>query len=320
MVARILLPVLIIAAVVVAVVVSAAGEETRAELQYLEEIRNQAEALSRGGPSLADVMSRIDEIDREEFITVFDSVNADLDVAQEFVTNEPPTQSLIPVWALYRQAVQAWDEGVNGLSAAILQAADDPEDVTSINLTGDSLAELRAGDALYQDLQAEFEREEIPEPVSPPVDVRLSPTDSGLLSQSVSYVAATRRSTSELALRPGLKVSQVVADPDWDINVENQAVVPATDTIAFSTVITNTGNVESAPESVTMEVTGGAEPVVATAEVPILRPNAQTTIEFDPVEVIEDTLYEVRMKLELSNPDSDMTDNEITVQFTVNGA
>lgn len=315
--ARFLWPALIVTAVIVAVVVSSAGEETRQELEYLEAIRVQAEELARSGTSIADVMTRVDEIDRDEFTTVFEGVGSDLDAALEFVGEEPPVDSLIPVWALYRQAVQAWDRGVAGLSTAILQAADDPDDITVTNATADALAELRAGDALYQDLQVEFEREEIPAPVSPLVTVRMSPTDMGLSSQAVSYVAAARRSTAGLGLRPGLRLSQVVSDPQWQMNVDNQAVVPATETVVVSAVITNAGNVASQLESVTMTLEGGPDPVVAQAEVPPLQPDGQTTIAFPELEVVPDTLYEVRVELQLSNPDSDMTDNALRVQFTV---
>lgn len=315
---RFILPALVIAVVTIAAVVSAVGEETRLELEYLESIRSQAEQLAINGRSLADVMVRLDKVDRDEFTTVFNGVGGVLDEAQIFVGEEPPpTDSLIPVWALYRQALNAWDEGVRGLSSSILRAADDPDDMTVINATSDSLALLRAGDALFQDLKEEFEREEIPEPVAPPSDVVMSPTDAGLASQSTSYVAAARRSTSQLGLRPGLRVSQVVSNPSWQIDIEGQPVVPQTETIAFSAVITNSGNVASEPESLTMELTGGAEPVVATAEVAALQPGEQTTIEFSPLEVIPDTLYEVRVTLELGNPDADMTDNERRAQFTV---
>lgn len=318
MVARILWPTLILAALVVAAVVSAAGEETRTQLEYLDGIRGQATALARSGSSIADIMSRVDAVDRDEFTTVFENAAAALESAQEFVAVEPPIRALIPVWALYRQAIEAWTRGVDGLATAILHAADNPDDMTVLNPIGDALAELRAGDALYRELRVEFGREEIPEPVSPPVEVVMSPTDATLLSQSVSYVAAARRSTSGLGLRPGLRVSQVVSDPLWRLSVEDQAVIPATETVVFSTVITNSGNVASRPESLRMELRGGADPVVSVMEVPVLRPGGQTTIEFPPVEVLPETLYEVDVVLELTHPDIDLTDNQLRVQFTVN--
>ena len=315
---RFLWPTLLAGAVIVAAVVSAAGEETRIELEYLDQMRDQATELSRSGASIRQMMSRISDVDRAEFTTVFDSVLIDLDVALAFVADEPPVESLIPVWALYRQTVQTWDDGANRLSESILRAADEPDDVTVVNEVADALADLRAGDNLFRDLKAEFERAEIPDPVSPLVDVRMMPSDSGLISLSVSYVAAARLSTNSLGLRPALGVSQVVTDPSWQVSVEGQAVVPATESIVVSTVITNSGNVASQPETVNMTLNGGAEPVFAQAEVPALQPDGQTTIEFPPVEVVPDTLYEIEIELILSNPDSDLTDNDLRVQFTVN--
>lgn len=319
MVARFLWPALIILAVIVAVVVSAAGEQTRTELEYLDEMRAQASALARGGSLIGDVMARISEIGRDEFTTAFESVKANVDVAQEFVAVEPPTESLIPVWALYRQSVTAWGNGVIGLEASILQAADDPLDNTAIDAVADALADLRAGDSLFENLQAEFQGDHIPEPVSPLVDVRLSPSDVGLFSLSGSYVAAARRSTNQLGLRPGLKVSQVISAPAWQINVDGQAVIPATETVTFSTVITNSGNVASPPESVTLEIDDlGEELIISQEEVPPLQPDGQVTIEFPEVVLLADHVYVVRVRLELTIPDSDLTDNELSIQFTVN--
>jgi hypothetical protein len=325
MVVRLLWPILIIAAAIIAVVVSAAGEQTRTELEYLDEIRSQTTALSRSGESIVEIMPRLREVDRQEFTTVFDAASADLDVALAFATDEPPTASLMPVWSLYRQTVSAWESGVDDLATWVLAAADDPDDSTVVNNVGDALADLRAGDNLYSDFMAEFERGEVPEPVAPLMTVTMSPSDSGLLSQAASYVAAAQASTNGLGLRPGLRVSQVVSNPRFQINVDAQAVIPATETVVFSAVVTNTGNIASQPETLNATLVGGEEvvadpPPFAQVEVPVLQPGGQTTIEFPAVEVMAETLYEVRVALELANPDSDLTDNEVRVQFTVNDA
>lgn len=320
MVGRWLWPLLIAVAVVAAVVVTAAGDETRVELEYLDEIGSQVSDLSRSGASIRDVMPRLRDVDREEFTTVFDSVRANLEVALAFVADDPPTESLIPIWALYRQTITAWDDGANGLAASILEAADNPDEALVVNLVGDALADLRAGDNLFKDLKVEFEREEIPQPVSPLVSVQLFPADGGILSLSASYVAAARTSTNSLGLRPGLKVSQIRTDPAWQLNIDSQPVVPGTDSITFSVVITNSGNVASEIESLQMTLRGGAEPIVDEVEVPVLRPDGQTTVTFDPVEVLPDVLYEI--EVELNNPglDSNLDDNKLRVQFTVNPA
>ncbi|HEU4318456.1 MAG TPA: hypothetical protein VFS66_00065 [Acidimicrobiia bacterium] len=318
-VGRFLWPILITVALVLAVVVTTAGQETRSQLQYLDQIREQAIDLSRSGASIQEVIPRLREIGRDEFTTVFDAVEEDLDVAMAFVAEEPPIDTLIPVWALYRQAVEAWSRGVTGLDEAILFAADNPSDDVISNLVGDALADLRAGDALYRNLQAEFGREEIPDPVSIPFDVIMSPAEGGIANLSQTYVAAARAATNQLGLRPSLKVSQLVADPAWQINVDGQPVVPGTETIIFSAVVTNAGNVASQPETLELTLTDGEELlIIDEAEIPVLQPNGQTTITFEELAVESETLYEVTVALVVTGVDSDLTDNELRIQFTVN--
>lgn len=315
---RLLWPILIVAAVVIAVVVASAGEQTRVQLEYLDEIRSQVTELSKSGAGISDVMGRMRDIGRAEFTTLFEGVQEDLAVATAFVANEPPTKDLVPVWALYRQTVQAWSDGVSGLAASILIAADNPGEAGVDTLVGDALADLRAGDSLFADLKVEFEREEIPDPVSPLLDVRLSPAEGGLASLAASYVAAARASTNGLGLRPSLRISQLVTDPLWQISVDDQPVVPATDEIVFSVVVTNSGNVQSQTESLELTLSGGEEPALAQAEVPALRPNGQTTVVFQPLSVEPGLPYEVVVELVVSGLDADRDDNVRTVNFTVN--
>lgn len=258
------------------------------------------------------------DLDRDEFSTVFQAVGTSLDTGLTFVADEPPTDSLTPIWVMYRQILMTWESGVEGLEMAILRAADDPEDTLAVNLVADALGDLRAGDNLYADFQAEFELAEVPDPVIPLVDVRLSPSDEGLASLSSTYVNAARSSTNELGLRPGLKVSQIVSNPKWDINVDGDPVVPATDSIVFSAVITNVGNVASPPETVTLELITTDDTIMMQQEVGGLEPDRQTTVVFESVDVEAEILYEVRITLEAPELDSDLEDNILFVQFTVN--
>ncbi|HXV71274.1 MAG TPA: hypothetical protein VEB69_07705 [Acidimicrobiia bacterium] len=318
---RLLVPLLITVALIVAVVVTAAGEETRTELEYLDEIRAQATALARSGAGIRQIMPRLREIGRDEFTTVMDSVANDVDVALSFVGSEPPVDSLIPIWSLYRQAVRSWDSGVSTLSSAVLHAADQPDDATVANVIGDGLADLRAGDELFDVLRSEVEREEVPDPITPLTDVNLYPSESGgLASLASTYVAAARASTNNLGLLPGLKVSQILAAPEWDVSVEDQVVIPFTETVVFSVVVTNVGNIASEPGTLSIELVGGEGPVRATAQVRALDPNGQTTIEFEPMDVAPDIAYQVTGELIVDGPDSDPADNRLSTTFTVNAA
>jgi hypothetical protein len=142
------------------------------------------------------------------------------------------------------------------------------------------------------------------------------PAEGSLVSLSVSYIDSARSPNSGLALRPGLAVSMVVSDPEW-VNPSDQVVVPTTDSIVFSVVVTNVGNVASRAEPLVLTLTGGSEQIREQAEVAPLQPNQQVTIVFDPLEVEPGGVYEVAAVLVITGADSNSDDNQIRVQFGV---
>ncbi|MGI9609046.1 MAG: hypothetical protein ACR2NL_02005, partial [Acidimicrobiia bacterium] len=200
----------------------------------------------------------------------------------------------------------------------LLAAADDPSNQAVTDIVANSLAELRAGDELYAALVDEIGREEVPDPVAPMPDVVMMPASGELFSLSQAYVDAARSGNNTLALVPGLSVSQLVPEPDWTVDPEGQVIVPSTESIIFSVVITNTGNVVSLVESLSLVLTGSGDPISEELEVPSLQPGAQTTLIFQPVAVEGGGVYEVTATLIVTGNDTDFDDNEITVVFTVN--
>lgn len=315
---RLIWSLLVVVVVVLAVVVATAGEETRTELEYLEQIHSQATDIASSGNALRDVVSRLQRIERTEFVTVIQGIQEDLDAGLELVEQEPPITSLVSVHALYREALETWDRGIAGYSAAVLEAADDPESAVVVDSVADALAEIRAGDSAYASMVEAMARDDVPEPLSPMPDVTLMPAEGTLVSLAVSYVDSARSENSRLALRPGLSVSQVAPEPEWQINPEGSAVVPTTDSITFSVVVTNVGNVRSETVPLILELIGGPELVRLTDEVSPLAPNQQVTVVFDEVAVQPGGIYEVRAALAATGNDSSFEDNEITVEFVVN--
>jgi hypothetical protein len=160
--------------------------------------------------------------------------------------------------------------------------------------------------------------EEVPEPVAPMPDVVMMPADGELFSLSQAYVVASRSVNSGLALRPGLTVSQIVSTPLWTVNPSDQAVVPATETLSISVVVSNLGNVASEPEPIQLTLSGASEPVVLTDMVPILEPGGQTVVQFAGLAVQPGQAYEVVAELRVVNLDQDFEDNTLGVMFFVN--
>lgn len=315
---RLVWPLLVVAAFVVALVVSSAGEETRVELDYLESVQDQSSDLARSGDALRDVVSRLQRIERNELVTVVDGIEQDLAAGLGLSDEGPPIDSLIAVNALYREALETWESGVTGLETAILNAADEPDNLGAIDAVAGALAEIRAGDRAYARMVAAMGRDDVPEPLSPMPAVTLMPAEGRLLGLAAAYVDSARSENSGLALRPGLAISQIVPEPEWQVNPEGQAVLPATTSVVFSVVISNVGNVDSEPAPVVLELIGGPEPVRLTDEVSGLEPNQQTTIVFDGTAVEPGGLYEIRASLVVTGNDVSFEDNEISVEFSVN--
>lgn len=302
-----------------ALVVSAAGDETRAEFAYLERLHGQASEIAKDGDALRDVVFRLDSVERVEFETVINTLRADIAEGLAFVEEDPASPALVSVRSLYRQALRSWDVGVLGFSESVLLAADEPSSVGVIDNMAKALAELRTGDAIYVDLVAELAREETPDPLKPMPAVAVMPGQGRLVTLSVTYIDTARASGSGLALQPGLAVSQILADPEWEVNPSDQAVLPSTETITFSVVVTNLGNVASEAGSVVVTLSGGAEPLEEEVSFGPLDPNQQTTVMFTPMTITPGGVYQVDAELvDVEAQDSDFTDNHLRVQFTVN--
>lgn len=317
-VGRLVWPMLIVVAVAVALVVSAAGDETRAELDYLESLRNQLSEISKDGDALRDVVARLGSIQRVEFETVIENMREDLGVAIAFAAGDPPSMDTASVAALYRLTVAFWDAGLEGFGESVLLAADQPRSLFALDNMTVALGDLETGDSLYVDLVAELAREDTPDPLTDMPEVRLVPGTGPLVVQSATYIQIARADGSGLALRPGLAVSQIVSVPEWEVDPNDQAVVPSTDTIAFSVVVTNLGNVKSEPGTLLLVLSGGQEPIEVEVGFDALEPSQQTTVSFDPMSVTPGGVYQVDVRLPVTAPDSDLTDNEVQVLFTVN--
>lgn len=315
---RLIWALLLGAVIILALVVSAAGDETRTELDYLGQISDQATEIARSGDALRDVVSRLQRIERTEFETVIDGIQEDLDAGLALVAEEPSVRSLMPVQVLYTQALESWDRGVNGFSQAVLEAADDPESVVVVDNMADSLAELRAGDNAYEGMLEAMSGDDVPGPLSPMPEILMMPAEGSLVSLSVSYIDSARSENSELALRPGLRVSMITSDPEWQMNPEDQAVMPATESATFSVVVSNVGNVRSNAETLVFELLGGPESIRVDEEIDPLSPNQQVTVLFEDIPLEPGLLYRARAVLAITGGDASFEDNEIIVEFTVN--
>jgi hypothetical protein len=315
---RFLWPLVITAAAVVAVVITSAGDDTRAELAYLGELHESASNLSIGADSLRVVISRLARIERSELETATNGLREDLETAQELVERGPSSNILVGANAAYRRAVEAWTVGVSGFSSGILTAADDPTNTVVADNIANALAELRAGDRLYSDVVRELEVEGVPDPVAPMPEILMLPAEGELFTLSLAYVEAARSPNSGIPLRPGLQVASITSDPLWNVDPNDQAIVPATEQLSFSVVVNNAGNIASEPEPIELTLAGESDPVILSEIIPSLAPGQQTAVRFLEIPVTPGSLYEVAAALTAAANDTNLEDNTLTVLFEVN--
>jgi hypothetical protein len=308
----------ITAAAVVAVVITSSGDDTRVELQYLDELQESASDLSVGADTLRDVISRLSRIERSELETATTGLRESLATAQDLVDRGPTSDNLVGANAAYRRAVEAWTVGVSGFSSGILTAADDPTNTVVADNIANALAELRAGDRLYSDAVRELEAEEVPDPVAPMPEVLMLPAEGELFTLSLAYVEAARSPNSGIPLRPGLQVASITSDPLWNVDPNDQAIVPATELLSFSVVVNNAGNIASEPEPIELTLAGESDPVVISEMIPALEPGQQTAVRFLEIPVTPGALYEVAASLTVAANDTNLEDNALTVLFEVN--
>lgn len=313
-------PVVLVVVALVAVAASDSGGRTRDEIEYLDQIADQSEALALGGDALRDVVSRLSRIDRPEFVTAIDNLRAEIAVGLEFAAVEPPSEKLFAVRALYQLALDNWERGVGGFGTGVLGAADNPQAFEPTDVIANGIVELRSGDELFEQVRSEIDRFDTPDPVKQVRVVILTPAEGEAIGLAVAYTEAARSVNNGLALRPGLALSQIVAEPLWQLNPDNIPIVPATDVITFSVIVTNAGNLISQEEElmITLTAVAGGEPIVLTAPIPQLEPGAQTTVAFDPMPVDPGGSYQVATVINVSDVDMSLVDNEITVEFRVN--
>jgi hypothetical protein len=313
-------PVVLVVVALIAVAASDAGGQTRDEIEYLDRIAEQSEALALGGDALRDVVSRLSRIDRPEFVTAIDNLRAEIAIGQELVAEEPPSSDLVAVRALYRLALDSWSRGVGGFGSGVLAAADNPQDTAPTEIIANAIVDLRSGDDLFEELRNELDRSDTPDSVKQVRLVILSPAEGEAIGLAIAYTEAARSENNGLALRPGLALSQIVADPEWQLNPDNIPIVPATDVVTFSVIVTNVGNLISPEEEVAITLTAvsGGEPIVLANPIPPLEPGGQTSVSFDPMPVEPGESYEVGAVINVTEVDSSFEDNELRVEFRVN--
>jgi hypothetical protein len=319
---RMIWPLLITIAVVIGLVVATAGGDARSTITYLEDVQTSATEISRAGSTLRTLVGDLSRVDRAEFQSVVGGVKSALDSAEAIVRDEVPNSEIVGAMTLYRLALDSWTEGIQGFEETILRAADEPLDDTVIDDLASAVVAVRAGDQIYGALIDEFDRDDVPAPVTAMPEIRLLPVDTPITVLAPAWVSAARSEGSELPIRPSVRIEQVSTDPEWVTSADGSTVVPAvSETIAVMVVIGNSGNTATSPGSLSMRFSASdGEPAEATEPVPVIEAGARTSIVFRDLAVVPGTFYQLELELDPGGDDTFTDDNTYSTGFTVNEA
>lgn len=291
------------------------NERAVAAVGYVDGIRRSAGSLVTPASSFAGLAGRVGSIDRAEFLTVIDTMEAALEQAAVAVDESPESGELVGVAALYRLTLDTWKTGVLTFSEGVIELADGTEAGSErINI---GLQQVAAGDQLYFGLLAEFDRETVPDPVTPlpPLTMINPDIGAGLLARLFTVVASAENSA--LALRADLAIRQVTSEPAWVADPEGNLVLTATELVSVDVVVANGGNADAPAQDLELQLVSPESTEVRTAAVPELAPGAQTTVTFADLPVAFGGSYSVGVTLVLTVPDSDPANNGSILAFVV---
>lgn len=319
---RVLIPLLLTGVIAVVVLVVTAGSDARSTIGYLERVQDGSRSLSRAGSTLNDLVADLSRVDRAEFASVVNGVSQALAELGSVAAEDAPTPELVGAITLLRLAVDSWQEGIDGFSAAILAAADDSTDDGVIDDLASSVVLVRAGDRIYDALLDEFAREDVPNPVAEMPEVRLLPVDTPITVLAPAWVSAVRSEASGLPMRASVRIEQVTTDPAWVTSAEGDLVVPSTgDAIDLMVVIGNSGNTDTERGTLHLAFVGeGQEPSERSQPVPVIDAGASTSIVFSDLPVVPGSFYTADLMLVPGGADVFTEDNSFSTGFVVNEA
>jgi len=312
---RFLWPVLLTLVLLAGLGLARINEQAVAAVEYLEGIRSSAASLVTPAASFSGLSGRVGSIDRAEFFTVVDAMEAALAEAVLAVGESPESGQLVGVATIYRLTLETWRAGVATFAEGVIELADGaPEGGDRIHV---GLQQLAAGDQLYTGLLAELARETVPDPITPLPTMNLVDPEFGAGRLARLFTAVASAANSNLALRADLAVRQVTSEPAWVTDPEGNLVMTATELIAVAVVVANSGNADAPAQNVQLELVSPDSSEIRMEVLPELAPGGQTTVTFTDLPVSFGGSYQIGVTLILTVPDSDPANNGSNLAFIV---
>ena len=295
-------------------------DEEGAPPLFAEDLRQSLVAVESSSSQVRAMVEGMAAVDRETLeTTVEDSLQAIDDVGEAMGAAPLNDPTLTGPMAILGEVLASWQLGIKGLHTSVLEAADDPLAVgVEIEIT-DSLIDLRAGDRLYQSFVMSMDAADTPAPVVPFPEIEFVSDTFPFSTGPSQIVSIAKAEGNQLALQAEVAIGGVATVPDIVVNTSDQNVVPTTQTLTINVVVLNSGNTESEPIDVMIDLTGSDGSVLSQiGTAPAIDAGAQTTVEFPEVAVTPGGLYALVVRLPIVEGEEESEDNLRELTFTIN--
>ncbi|CAN5406975.1 MAG: CARDB domain-containing protein [Acidimicrobiia bacterium] len=297
----------------------ALGVSYRSERRQTAEYLALADEVARGEAAIAEslqgMFAGLRDLDRSNILELVERMRVDSEELHIRIVTADVTRAAAPLHGFLGTATATWRDGLAALDHTVLEAIDAEGSIDTTELIRDAAVSLAVGDAAYAQFLGAVPAldEDFDPPAFPEVAfVTGVPTDIQLLIDRL-VVAPDLDERRDVAVTANTR-------PEPTGTVGSALVMPFSDLLDVTAVVTNQGNV--AADEVMVELTLEGETVDPFTEqriIPSLAPGGAETIEVLGIPLEPETLYTLTITASIRNDDS-TDDNVWEVVFATNAA
>lgn len=309
----------IVLSLVVVVGAIALGVRYRTERRQTVEYLALADEVSRAEAAIAEslqgLFSGLGGLDRSHILDLVERLRAESEALRRQVASAEVTTAAATLHGFLGVATTSWRDGLAALDLTVVEAMDAADDIDTTELIRDAAVALAVGDAAYArfldsvpTLDGDFDPPSFPEVAF----VSGVDTDIQLL-------------IDRLVIAPDLEERHDVAvtvntSPEPTGSVGSALVMPFSDLLDITAVVSNQGNVDAEEVVVAVSLSGEeVEPFAEQRIIPLLTPGGAETVDVLSIPLQPETLY--TLTISASIPDDDATDDNVwEVVFATNPA
>ncbi len=274
---------------------------------------DQATTLhARAASELESALGSIGVTPRQDFIGRFERITAMAQEANQLLDVEVSPTVAAP-YGLLSTASQSWSEGVAEVERIMIDLVNGGSANTATSELTAAFDELRAGDAAYARFLASLETpiESVDTSQFSPI-AYINPEPANPELYSAITVVLNVSTSYELAPHLNVMVTGQL-EPEPVSHRGGIPLLPFSETVDLTAIVTNTGNEVATSVAVTLELVNAddGDSVTTTRTIAEIAGGASSSVVFPALEIVPDRLYQAKLTVKIvadNRPDDDSWD------------